>query len=39
MRSLSELNASEEMMAPALPDAALIPCANARNLVGKTSAG
>ena len=36
---LSWLNASAEMIAPALPDAAEIPCAVARNLVGKTSAG
>lgn len=36
---VSALNPSEEMMAPALPDAADIPCADARNRVGKTSAG
>ena len=37
--SVSELNASAEMIAPALPHAADMPCAVARNLVGKTSAG
>ena len=37
--SLSWLNASAEMIAPALPHAADRPCAVARNLVGKTSAG
>ena len=35
----SELNASAEMIAPALPHAADIPCAEARKRVGKTSAG
>ncbi len=33
------LNASAEMMAPALPHAADMPCADARKRVGKTSAG
>ena len=36
---LSVLNANAEMIAPALPAAAEIPCANALNLVGNTSAG
>ena len=35
----SELNASAEMIAPALPHAADMPCAEARKRVGKTSAG
>ena len=39
MSWLSWLNASAEMIAPALPHAADMPCAVARNLVGKTSAG
>lgn len=39
MSLLSLLNAKAEMMAPAFPAAAEIPCANARNRVGKTSAG
>ena len=39
MLSLNWLNASAEMMAPALPEAADTPCAVARNRVGKTSAG
>ena len=34
-----ELNASAEMIAPALPHAADMPCADARKRVGKTSAG
>ncbi len=33
------LNPKAEMMAPALPLAADIPCAVARNCVGKISAG
>lgn len=33
------LKAKAEMIAPAFPLAAEIPCAVARNLVGKTSAG
>ena len=33
---LNVLNTSAEMMAPAFPEAAEIPCANARNLVGNT---
>lgn len=37
--SVSWLNASAEMIAPALPHAALMPCAAALNFVGKTSAG
>lgn len=36
---VSSLNASAEMIAPAFPDAALRPCAEARKRVGKTSAG
>lgn len=39
MSLLSWLNASAEMIAPALPAAADMPCAAARNFVGKTSAG
>lgn len=35
----SALKARLEMMAPALPDAADIPCAVERNRVGNTSAG
>ena len=33
------LNASAETIAPALPHAADMPCADARKRVGKTSAG
>ena len=33
------LKTRAEMIAPALPEAALIPCANALKRVGKTSAG
>ena len=34
-----ELNAKAEIIAPAFPEAAEIPCAVARKRVGKTSAG
>lgn len=37
--SASVLKASAEMIAPALPQAADMPCAKARKRVGKTSAG
>lgn len=39
MLFVSELNTSAEMIAPAFPHAADIPCADARNFVGNTSAG
>lgn len=39
MRSLTEPNVNAVRTAPALPDAAAIPCAVARTLVGKTSTG
>lgn len=39
MEAVSVLNTSAEMIAPAFPHAADIPCAKARYFVGKTSAG